>query len=100
MKLMMIITTAALGALALAACTPAEDDTAPDAATMEAETSAMAPATDGATAPTNGTTGAAPEATTPVNPDGLGTLPDKTPPTLPPEPNGSTSPATSSPPPR
>ena len=32
MKLM-IITTAALGALALAACTPAEDDAAPDAAT-------------------------------------------------------------------
>ena len=98
MKLM-IITTAALGALALAACTPAEDDAAPDAATMEAETSTMAPATDGAMAPTDGTAGATPEGTTPVNPDGLGTPPDKTPPTLPPEPNGPTSPATSSPPP-
>lgn len=98
MKLM-IITTAALGALALAACTPAEDDAAPDAATMEAEISTTAPAADSAMSPTDGATGATPEATTPVNPDGLGTPPGKTPPTLPPEPNGSTSPATSSPPP-
>ena len=51
MKLMMI-TAAALGALALAACTPAEEETtADDAAAMGADASATAPATDGAMAP-------------------------------------------------
>ena len=54
MKLM-TITAAALGAFALAACTPAEDETAEDAAAVGAETSTTAAPTDGTMAP-NGTT--------------------------------------------
>ena len=52
----------------------------------------------GTMAPADGTVGAAPDATTPTNPDGTTTPPGQTPPTLPPEPNGSTSPTTSTPP--
>lgn len=70
------ITAAALGALALAACTPAENEAAEDATATGAGTS-----------------------TTPAYPDDMTTPPGQTPPTLPPQPNGSTSPATSSPPP-
>ena len=98
MKLM-TITAAALGAFALAACTPAEDETAEDAAAVGAETSTTAAPTDGTMAPADGTMGTTPDATAPANPDGTTTPPGQTPPTLPPEPNGSTSPATSSPPP-
>ena len=92
------ITAAALGALALAACAPAENETAEDAATAGVETSTETQATGGAMAP-DGTTGATPDATTPVNPDGTTTPPGQTPPVLPPEPNASTSPGTTSPPP-
>jgi hypothetical protein len=99
MKLM-IVTAAALGALALAGCTPAADETADDAAATGADASTTVPATDGAMAPADRAPGATPEAISPVDPENPSGTPGQTPPTLPPEPDGSTSPATSSPPPK
>lgn len=92
MKLM-ITAVAAVGALALAACTPPADETADDAAAVGAETSTTVPAdpmtpADGTTATDTGT----------VNPDGTTTPPGQTPPTLPPEPVGDATPTTSPPP--
>lgn len=87
MKLI-IITAAAVGALALAACTPAEEKAETPPAT-EVDVTTVAPPADPA-APPAATT---PPATTPA--DGT-TPPGTTPPTLPPE-TTPTSPATTPP---
>ena len=92
MKLMII--TAAAGALALAACTPATEETAEDAAAVGTETTATAPAD--LTVPPDGT--ATPDTTGTVNPDGSTTPPGQTPPTLPPEPTDGSTPPTTPPP--
>lgn len=96
MKLMMI-TAAALSGLALAACTPAEEEKAPDAAATGADAAATAPAADGTMAPADGATHTtSPPGTT--NPDGTTPPPGQTPPTLPTDPDPTT--GTVSPPPQ
>ena len=92
---MTTLSLAALAAVSLAACQPADKtaDEAPAAADAATVTSAMAPA-DGAMAPAAPTTGSMAPAdgsmTTPAAPDGS-MAPGSTPPTMPPE-TGTTSP--------
>lgn len=87
---------AAAGALALTACSNA-DDTPETAAATEAgvETSTTAPATDDAMAPADQSPGSAPtpDATgTTTEPTGDATAPGRTPPVLPTDPQDATSP--------
>ncbi|WP_332654654.1 hypothetical protein [Brevundimonas sp.] len=96
MKLIPFTATAALAVLSLAACTPAEDQTADDASSVSAEASAKMSPADGAAAPADGI---APDSVETASPDDATAPSGQTPPTLPPEADSTTSPATSSPPP-
>ena len=87
---------AAVGVLALTACSNADDTARTDVTTgARMETSATAPASDGAMAPTDGTPNSTPrpDATgTTTEPTGDDTAPGQTPPVLPTDPQDRRSP--------
>ncbi|MBU1325768.1 MAG: hypothetical protein KJ676_11035 [Alphaproteobacteria bacterium] len=90
MKTAMTVAGAAAAALALAACSPAEDDTANTQAGMATNADTMPPATDGTMNGTTSTPAGEPGAMTSTTDGTMGTAPDGTmgtgtPPTLPPE---------------